>query len=185
MPTLIPSSEDVRIYEIAVMLQPDLQPKEESTLMKEIEDVFADAGAKLLFKDPWTKRGLAYKIKGYQEAKFFICYYEVDPAKIRDLDHALQLLRGVLRHLLVLPPKGYEAVSFEESYQLWLKTRETAAQTRAREKEEKVKQSLIAQAKRESRKLREVKPKEKAAPVQMKQLEEQLEKLIADADIDL
>ena len=72
MVKLVPSSEDVRIYEFAVMLQPDLNGGAETTLLKEIDGIFAEAQAKLMFKDVWSKRGLAYKIKGFTEAKFVI-----------------------------------------------------------------------------------------------------------------
>lgn len=185
MVSLIPSSEDVRVYEIAVMYQPDLQQKEEAELLKELEATFADSGAKLLFKDPWTKRGLAYKVKGYQDAKFIVYYYEVDPAKMRDIDGAIRLQRGVLRHLIVIPPRGYEAVSYEEKYQYWLKNRVTVKEQRARDKEEKLKQNVIERAKRETKRSQE---KVRSAPrkaVPIGDISDQLDKLISDEDISL
>lgn len=184
MVALHPSSEDVRIYEIAVMYVPDLTSHAEGELLRELEVLFNEAGATLLFKDPWTKRGLAYPIKGYQEAKFVIYYYEVDPAKMRDVDQALKLNKSVLRHLIVIPPKGYEAVSYEEKYQYWLKNRETVKEARTREKEEKVKQNVIDKARRETRKAQEKKPVAKA-PVEMEKLSQSLDKLISDEDLKI
>ena len=184
MVTLIPSSEDVRIYEIAVMVQPDLQPKEEAELIKGVDDLLAEAQAKLLFKDVWSKRGLAYKIKGHAHAKFIIYYIELDPSKIRDIDHQLRLIKGVLRHLVVIPPKGYEAVGYEEKYQQWLKTRETVGERRTREKDEAAKQAVIAKAKRETKRVHEKKPEAKPE-LKMEQLEQQLDKLISDTDLKL
>ena len=159
MPTLNPSSEDVRIYEIAIMYQPDLDQKSESNLLSEIEGYFAEAKAKTLFKDPWSKRGLAYRIAGYDEAKFVIYYLEMDPSQVRELDGQLRLLKGVLRHLIVIPPKGYEAVSHEAKYQDWLKNRETIADVRLRKKEEKMQTTVVDQAKRTSKRM-ELKSKE-------------------------
>ncbi len=182
MPTLIPSSEDTRVYEIAMMYQPDLEQKAEQTLIKEVEELFAEAQAKLLFKDPWSRRGLAYKIKGFTEAKFVLYYYEMDPSKIREIDNSLRLQKGVLRHLIVIPPKGYEAVSYEDKYQQWLKTRETVTQVRAREREEKAKEKVVAAAKRETKRLA-AKPKVVKAPMEKKQLDAQLDKLISDDDL--
>ena len=85
-----------------------------------------------------------------------------------------------------MPPKGYEAVSFEARYQEWLKTRETVKEVRDRQKGEKVRQSVVANARRESERLK-VKEKEvrKDAPIEKEKLEKQLSDLISDADLKL
>ncbi|MSR67620.1 30S ribosomal protein S6 [Candidatus Peribacteria bacterium] len=185
MPTLVPSNEDVRVYEFAVMYKPDLDQKAESTLLSEIEGHFAEAQGKLLFKDPWSRRGLAYRIAGHDEAKFVIYYYELPPASIRELDRQLRLQKGVLRHLMLIPPKGYEAVSFEAKYQDWLKNRETIEDVRARKREEKTQKTVVDQAKRATKRL-ETKAKDIAKPVlKMQDLDSQLDKLIADSDLKL
>ncbi len=176
----------MRVYEFAVMYQPDLDQKAEATLLGEVEGLFAEAQGTLLFKDPWSKRGLAYKIGGFDEAKFIIYYYELPPASVRELDHQLRLQKGVLRHLMVIPPKGYEAVSFEAKYQEWLNTRETIAEVRTRKREEKVQQTVVSTAKRVSKRM-ETKAKEKVAAEPMKQedITKQLDKLISDDDLKL
>ncbi len=185
MVKLMPSSEDVRVYELALMYQPDLDQKAEKELLANVEAMFTEAKAVLLFKDPWTKRGLAFKIGGFGEAKFVMYYYEIDPSKIRDIDNSLRLEKGVLRHMIIIPPKGYEAVSYEERYQDWLKTRETVAQVRTRQKEEKLTEKVALQAKRKTdRLLRE--PKVAKAPMQKmekEKLDATLDKLISDEDL--
>ncbi len=185
MPTLNPSSEDVRVYEFAVMYQPDLDQKAESNLLKEVEGLFDEAKGKQLFKDAWSKRGLAYKIRGFEEAKFVIYYYEMDPANLRELDKQLRLLKGILRHLVVIPPKGYEAVSYEAKYQDWLKNRETVADVRERKKEEKLKQTVTAQAKRATKRAEAKTKEEVKQPLQLQELDKQLDKLISDDDLKL
>lgn len=184
MPTLIPSSEDVRIYEIAVMLQPDLDQKAESTLLTEVEEHFTEAKATTLFKDPWTKRGLAYKIGGFDEAKFVIYYLEMDPLLVRELDKQLRLTKGILRHLVVIPPKGYEAVSYESKYHDWLKNRVTLAEQKQNKREERLKQTVTDTAKRTAKRI-EQKPKEIAKPLDSGVLADKLDKLISDDDLKL
>ena len=185
MPTLVASSEDVRVYEFAVMVKPDLDQKAESTLLSEVEALFAEASGKLLFKDSWSKRGLAYKIGGYMEAKFVIYYFELDPSKVREIDHQLRLQKGVLRHLMVIPPKGYEAVSYEAKYEDWLKNRETIAQARSRKREEKMQQTVVTQAKRTTKRMETKVKEEVKKPLQMHELDKQLDKLISDDDLKL
>ncbi len=184
MVKLVPSSENTRVYEIALMYQPDLDQKAEKTLLTEVEGMFDEVKATLLFKDPWSKRGLAYKIGGYQEAKFVIYYYDIDPSKIRELDNSMRLQKGVLRHLILIPPKGYEAVSFEERYQDWLKNHETVAEVRLRKKEEKLQKSVATQAKRKTENLK-TKPKEAAKPMEKEKLDAKLDKLISDEDLKI
>lgn len=182
MPILHASSDDVRVYEIAVMIAPDLDQKAEATLLREIDEHLGDAGAKLLFKDPWSRRGLAYPIKGFNEAKFVMYYCEVDPSKIRELQKQLTLQKGVLRHLVVMPPPRYEAISFEDAYQTWLKTRETMADVRRRKKEEKLQKQVIAGAKRQTKRAESPK-KAPARPLKMDDLTHELDKIISDTDL--
>jgi len=184
MPTLVPSSEDVRIYEIAVMFQPDLDQKAEKNLLTEIESHFTEAKAVTLFTDPWTRRGLAYKIGGFDEAKFVIYYLEMDPSVVRELDNQLRLTKGLLRHLIVIPPKGYEAVSYEHRYQDWLKNRVTLAEQKQNKREERLKQTVTDTAKRAAKRI-EQKPKEVIKPLEIGQLTEHLDKLISDDDLKL
>ncbi len=191
MTTLIPSSEDVRIYETCIMYAPDLSQKEEAQLQKNIEAHFSEADGKQLFKDAWSRRGLAYKVKGHGEAKFVVYYHELDPAKIRTVESAIRLEKGVLRHLILLPPKGYEAVSFEDRYQEWMKTRETASDMRAREREEKVKERVKAKAKMEARRMeaqkkkRPAKKEESEKALDKENLSAELDKLISDEDLSI
>jgi len=184
MPTLTPSSEDVRVYEVAIMYQSDLDQKAESDLLKETAALFDEAKGRILFQDPWSKRGLAYKIRGFTEAKFVISYLEVPPENIRELDRLLRLQKGILRHLIVIPPAGYEAVSFEDRYQTWLKTRETAAETQMHKKEERLRQTVAEHAKRTTKRM-ESKKQAPVEPLKAKELDEQIEKLISDADLKL
>jgi ribosomal protein S6 len=156
--------------------------------LKEIDGHLADAKTQLLFKDPWSKRGLAYKIGGFDEAKFVMYYVEMDPAHVRELDHQLRLQKGILRHMMVIPPKGYEAVSHEAVYQDWLKNRETVADVRQRKKEEKLTAQVTANAKRASKSAAAAKKETAAAPVkplQMEKLTSELDKLISDEDLKI
>src|SRR5438874_124716 len=108
MPTLTPSSEDVRIYECCILYPYPLGQKEEAELLKEIEGLFADAGGKLVMKDAWGRRGLAYPIGGAVEGNYIVYYYELDPLKVKEIDGALRIMKNVDRHLLVKPPKNYQ-----------------------------------------------------------------------------
>ena len=136
MPELTPTSEDTRIYEWCILYPYPMNQKEEAQLLKEIDELFSEAGAKLVAKDAWGRRGLAYSIKGSTEGTFVVYYFEMDPAKVKEVDSQLRIMRGVLRHLFVKPPKHYQIVQYAAKYEQWLKERETVEEVKTREREE-------------------------------------------------
>lgn len=187
MPTLAPTSEDNRIYEWCVLYPYPMQQKEEQQLLKEIDEIFAEAGAKEVAKDKWGRRGLAYPVGGFKEGTFIVYYQEMDPARVAEVDKALRITRGVLRHLSVKPPKRYQIVKYSEAYEQWLKDRETMDQQREREKEEKVQEQVARKAKRQAKMTAERKKAKPAAgqPLEEGAITEQIDKLISDDTLGL
>ena len=184
MTDLIASSEDVRIYECAVAYAYALPQKDEAALVKEIEGYFDEVGAKLVAKDAWGRRGLAYSIKGAKEANVTIYYYEMDPLKVKEVDQSLKIAKGVLRYLFVKPPKHYKIVKFADTYETWLKERESVDQKRTREKQAELEEKVAAKARRKVATTKIEKKAEKPAEKMSGEvITEKLEKLISD-DLD-
>ncbi len=152
MATFTPSSEDVRIYEIAILAPYPLPQKEEQTLWKEVEKLFEEVSAKVLLKDSWGQRGLAYKVEGSTEGIFTIYYIEIDPAQIREINRQLSILKNVLRHLVVKPPKHYQFVKYGELFDKWIAENKFAELRQSADKEEKTKKTVLEKAKASARK---------------------------------
>jgi small subunit ribosomal protein S6 len=182
MPSLTPVNEDNRIYEIAVLYPFPLGQKEEQDLLKAVEEIFTEFGGKLVFKDMWGRRGLAYKIGGFTEGNYVIYYYELDPSKLKEIDQQLKILKGVLRHLMVKPPKHYQIASFAENYQKWKDDERMAGERAILEKEEKLKKQVVDKARKQT-----VKPvvKEDAVPMPKADITQEVDKLLSDTDIAL
>lgn len=190
MPTIVPTSEDTRVYEFCVLYPYPLSQKEEQDILKEVEGIFDEAGAKQVSKDSWGRRGLAYRIEGYEEGVFVVYHYEMDPAKVKEVDNALRIMRTVLRHMVVKPPKGYQIVKFSEQYEEWLKSRKEQEANKEHERVAELERKVAERAKRKVKRVEaEKKEEEKSAPEkpQMKkeEIQEELEKLISDDDLDL
>lgn len=187
MPTLTPSSEDVRIYEVAVLYPHPMNQKEEQQVLKDVEQIFKEAGAKEIEKDAWGSRGLAYKIGGYDQGSFVIYYYEMDPSKLKEVNVALHIVPNLLRHLVVKPPKNYQVRKYSEQYKTWLKERETEDDKRSRETEEALKKKVADRAKRQAKRAEEQKKETEtsAAPVEKEKLSKELDKIISDDELDL
>ncbi len=187
MSTLTPTSEDTRIYECAILYPYPISQKEEQEVLKEVEHVFKDAGALQVAKDLWGRRGLAYQIKGYTEGCFAIYHYDMDPTKIREIDEALRIVPGVLRHLIIKPPKGYEVVNFSEKYEQWLKEREEAEELREEEKEKELTRRITQKAKHQVKRAEEKKvpPTKEKKALEGNKITEEIEKLISDDELNL
>lgn len=185
MPELIATSEDTRIYEWCILYPYPMNQKEEVQLLKEIDELFAEAGAKQIAKDSWGRRGLAYPIKGSTEGVYVVYYFEMDPAKVKEVDSQLRIMKGVLRHIFVKPPKHFQIVKYSEKYEQWLKDRESAEDVKTREHEEKVNELVARKAKRAAKLVTERKKSAVQEPAAAKgEITEQIDKLISGDSID-
>ena len=178
---------DVQLYEFCVLYPYPFQQKEEQQLLKEIDAIFAEANGKQISKDVWGRRGLAYPIRGQTEGNFIIYYYELDPSKVREIDRALRILKGVLRHLIVKPPKGYKIASFADRYVQWQDQRKVEGEAAARAKEEALQRKVLEKAKRQAKKAAaQTAAEERKAPtVDKKDLTQEIDKLISDDSLSL
>ncbi|UPA22548.1 30S ribosomal protein S6 [Candidatus Peribacteria bacterium] len=172
-----------RIYEVAVLYPFPMNQKEETTLQKSIEDIFTAAGATQVMKDVWGRRGLAYKIGGYTEGTFIIYYYNMDPSKVKDVDTELRILKGMLRHMIVKPPKNYQIVPYADNYLKWKDQEKLMQEKATMDKEERLKKQVVDKAKRQTKK--EEKPEVKATPMSGAAITQELDKLISDKDLNM
>ena len=173
----------MRIYECAVLYPHGLPQKEEAQVIKEIEGYFDEVGAKLISKDAWGRRGLAYPIKGAKEANVTIYYYEMDPLRLKEVDQSMKISKGVLRHLLVKPPKHYQIVKYADTYEQWMQSRESIGDKRTREKQEKLQEQVATKARRKAQMKTERKVEKPVEKLSGEALSGQIEKLITD-DLD-
>jgi ribosomal protein S6 len=180
-----PASDEVRLYEIAVLYPYPMNQKEEAELLKGVQAIFDEAGAKEIYKDVWGRRGLAYKIGGFDEGTFIIFYLEMDPSKLKELDEALRILKGMLRHMIVKPPKHYQIASYADAEKKWKETSRLEDQRKVTEREEKKLKQVVDKAKRSSKAAESRKVEVEAKPMTEADLSKQLDKLISDKDLEL
>jgi|CXWL01.1.fsa_nt_gi small subunit ribosomal protein S6 len=175
--------DEPRTYEVAVVYPFPMNQKEETELQKNIEEIFTEAGAALIMKDVWGRRGLAYKIGGCTEGTFIIYYYTIDPLKVKEIDQQIRILKGVLRHMIVKPPKNYEMVPYAGNYDKWKDQEKLIQEKAAMDKEERLKKQVVDKAKRQTKK--EEKPEVKVKPMTGEAITQELDKLISDKDLNM
>lgn len=87
-------------YELVVLLHPDLEIDVEAPVAK-IEALIEAAHGKVIKRDNWGKKRLAYRIKRQDFAIYIYFEVELDPSEVRQLENTILITEEVLRHLLV------------------------------------------------------------------------------------
>ena len=90
----------MRNYELVVLLHPDLEIDADSAITK-IEKLITDTNGKIIKRDNWGKKRLAYRIKKHDFAVYVYFKVQVEPAAVQTLENTLGITEEVIRHLLV------------------------------------------------------------------------------------
>lgn len=176
------AEEEARLYELALLYPASLLQKEEQELLHSITALLEEAEGKLVERDSWGTRGLAYPIHGHREGKFLILYCSLVPSRLREIDRQLRIMKGVLRHLVLTVRSAGPMVKFSERYDRWLKEEEAKEQTQKAEREEHVRRQFAERARRQVQRSQQ---KEERTEVREEQITEQIQKIITDKDIDV
>lgn len=178
--------DSIRLYECIVLYPCGLSQKEENDILSEVEQLFKEAGGILKAKDVWGRRGLAYPIRRHTEGNFVVYHYHVDPVKVEEVDRSLRILRGVLRHLISKPPKGYKILPYAQRYTEWLKERETEDEQDAHAREATLKKQMAEKARKQVQRDRTLEQaRAPAKALESEKLTEELKKILSDEDITL
>jgi small subunit ribosomal protein S6 len=87
-------------YELMVLLHPDLEIDVEAPIAK-VEGLIEAAGGRVIKRDNWGKKRLAYRIKRQDFAIYVYFEINLDPTKVRQLENTILITEEVIRHILV------------------------------------------------------------------------------------
>jgi hypothetical protein len=102
---------------------------------------------------------------------------------VKEIDTQLRILKGILRHMIVKPPKNYQIVPFANRLTEWQEQERMRGEKEAADKEEKLKKQVVEKAKRSAK--AEKKPETPAKPMTGESITQGLDKLISDKDLEL
>ena len=91
----------MRLYDIVVLVTPDLNDDDATKLAGEYRKILADGGANFVKEEPWGRRRLAFPIGRKREAHYVYWQVEAEPATVAETERRLGLSDQVLRHLAV------------------------------------------------------------------------------------
>jgi len=90
-----------KTYELMVLLHPDLEIDVEAPITK-VEGLVEAVGGKVLKRDNWGKKRLAYRIAKQDFAIYVYFEVQLDAPKVRELENTILITEEVLRHILVV-----------------------------------------------------------------------------------
>ena len=97
----------MRPYEVMIIFDPTLEDEAVRAEVDRSSDLIRSRGGNPGRVERWGKRRLAYEIRRHREGAYVVLEAHAEPATMADLDRALTLTDGVLRHKVVhLPEKA-------------------------------------------------------------------------------
>lgn len=93
-------SEVTKLYELTVLLHPDLEIDLEKPL-KKLEGIITDNGGKIAKQENQGKKKLAYQIKKQDFAVYIYNEVEVAPVNANKIQGLLNITDEVMRYLMV------------------------------------------------------------------------------------
>jgi small subunit ribosomal protein S6 len=91
----------MRLYDIVVLVSPDLSEEESVKLAGDYKKILTDGGAEIVKDEPWGRRRLSFPILRKKEAYYYYVQAKAEPPVVAELERRLKLSEQVLRHLAV------------------------------------------------------------------------------------
>ncbi len=91
----------MRLYDIVVLVTPDLADEDAAKVAGEYKKILVDGGATVVKEEPWGKRRLAFPIGRKREAHYVYWQVQAAPAAVAEAERRMGLSDQVLRHLAV------------------------------------------------------------------------------------
>ena len=91
----------MRLYDIVVLVTPDLADDDAAKVAGEYRKILVDGGATVVKEEPWGKRRLAFPIGRKREAHYTYWQVQSEPAAVAEAERRMGLSDQVLRHLAV------------------------------------------------------------------------------------
>jgi small subunit ribosomal protein S6 len=95
----------LREYELVVVLNPILTQDEARNIWEGVKGLFTERDGTNTHEDWWGTRRLAYPIRNqgqtYTEGAYVLGRFELEPARVAEIEASLRLMENVLRFIVV------------------------------------------------------------------------------------
>ena len=89
------------LYELGVIIDPELAPEDEAAVLERLEAIVTNDGGEVTSKDAWGRRQLAYPIQKKNYGVYFFWQFEAGGDVIEKLNFELRTNDAVMRSLIL------------------------------------------------------------------------------------
>lgn len=91
----------MRLYDIVVLVTPDLTDEDAQKTLGDYRKILADGGAEFVKDESWGRRRLAFPIGRKRDAFYHHFQVKAEPALVSETERRLKLSDQIVRHLAV------------------------------------------------------------------------------------
>jgi small subunit ribosomal protein S6 len=95
----------LRDYEILYIVRPELDEEQLQQAMASVDALIENLGGVKQKTDVWGRRRLAYEVRHLREGQYVLTDFQIDPARVPEMESTLKISDTVFRHLIVRKPE--------------------------------------------------------------------------------
>jgi small subunit ribosomal protein S6 len=95
-----------RAYDLLVLIDADAPEERRGQILEGVKNQIRSGDGELKADVDWGVRKLAYEIRHRRDAYYHLFQLEAGPELLKQLEHSLAIDDAVLRHRIILLPKG-------------------------------------------------------------------------------
>lgn len=95
----------LRDYEILYIVRPELDEEQLQAAIATVNRLIESLGGATQKTDVWGRRRLAYEVRHLREGQYVLTDFQIDPARVPELEGTLKISDTVFRHLVVRKPE--------------------------------------------------------------------------------
>ncbi|MHB8600183.1 MAG: 30S ribosomal protein S6 [Ktedonobacteraceae bacterium] len=89
-----------RDYELAFILNPEVNEEQTQTILGRVDQVVANYGGRIVKVNQWGRRRLAYPIERHRDGLYVFIDMILTPETVNELERTLRVSEEVLRHMV-------------------------------------------------------------------------------------
>jgi len=90
-----------KVYEGLFIFDSDLYAREADEVSSQVASIVEQFGGEVLLSRLWNEQKLEYPIKGHRRGTYWLAYFRINPASVKDLNRQFQLSGSIIRFLIV------------------------------------------------------------------------------------
>ena len=95
----------LRDYEILYIVRPELDDEQLQQAIAAVDRLIENLDGVKQKTDVWGRRRLAYEVHHLREGQYVLTDFQIDPARVPEMEATLKISDAVFRHLVVRKPE--------------------------------------------------------------------------------